>query len=59
MFNLQNVRMIVFKILAINEESMRNPESDESFLSTKFYMKKVKKVTIHLDALLFDLENVQ
>ena len=59
MFNLQNVSMLVLKILAINEESMRNPESDESFLSTKFYMKKVKKVTIHRDALLFDLENVQ
>jgi hypothetical protein len=45
-------------MFAINEDSMRNPESDESFLTTKFYMKKVKKVSIHHESMLFELEDL-
>ncbi len=45
-------------MFAINESSMRNPECEESFLATKFYMKKVKKVTIVQKAVLFQLEDL-
>lgn len=37
---------------------MRNPESDESFLATKFYMKKVKSVTLQNQSLIFRLEDI-
>jgi len=57
-YNFHNVTTTHIQILAINEDSMRNPESDESFLTTKFYMKKVKKVTIHHQFLLFSLEDI-
>jgi hypothetical protein len=37
---------------------MTDPFSEESFISTKFYMKKVKKAMIHKDALLLVLEDM-
>lgn len=36
---------------------MRNPDCEESFISSKFYMKRVKKVSIQKGCLLLALED--
>lgn len=46
-------------ILAINEHSLLDPNCEESFLTSKFYMKKIVSVVIENDCLLLGMEDLQ
>lgn len=44
--NFYNVLASRLQILAINEESIRNADHEESFMKTHFYYKNMKKVEV-------------